>query len=538
MSEAELYMIRARLRGGMLSKAARGELRLRLPVGLVYDAKDKVGLDPDRQVRQSVQLLFDTFARTGSAHRTVKAFREQGLTFPTRMHFGPSKGEIVWGCLNYSRAIEVLRNPRYAGAFCYGRRTQRRAGVDAPLRTVSQPRAQWHTLIVDAHEGYISWAHYEHNLEVLATNALGARNLKCPPREGPALLQGLAICARCGGRMSVRYHHRRGRLSPDYVCSGADQRYALPPCQSVPGDGIDEAIGELLLEVVTPLALEVSLAVQDEVQACIEKADQLRYQQVERARYEVELARRRYMQADPDHRLVVDSLEAEWNEKLRELAQAQQQYEHHRDGDRLMLDETTRSQILALAKSFPGLWRDPDTCALERKRMVRLMIEDATLLKGEHITLQVRFTGGATRSLTLPRPLSAWQERKTSPQVLAEIDRLLDHHTDAEIATILNERGLLSGCGKTFDGYRVRRLRQRCGLKSRHTRLREQGWLSLGEVASKLGVNTWTVKARRAKNLLGLDTRKLNDMGQYMYENPEPRDAEQPGHRSACAQEA
>ena len=156
MSEAELYMIRARLRGGMLSKAARGELRLRLPAGLVYDAKGKVGLDSDRQVRQSVQLLFDTFARTGSAHRTVKAFREQGLTFPTRMHFGPSKGEIVWGSLNYSRVIEVLRNPRYAGAYCYGRRTQRRAGVDAPLRTVSQPRAQWHTLIVDAHEGYIS----------------------------------------------------------------------------------------------------------------------------------------------------------------------------------------------------------------------------------------------------------------------------------------------------------------------------------------------------------------------------------------------
>ncbi len=521
MSEAELHMIRARLRGGMLSKAARGELRLRLPVGLVYDAKGKVGLDPDRQVQQSVQLLLDTFVRTGSAHRTVKAFREQDLTFPTRMHFGPSKGEIVWGSLNYSRVIEVLRNPRYAGAYCYGRRTQRRAGVDAPLRTVSQPREQWHTLIVDAHEGYISWAHYEQNLEVLAANALGQRNLKCPPREGPALLQGLAMCARCGGRMTVRYHHRRGRLSPDYVCSGATSPHALPPCQSVPGDGIDEAIGELLLDVITPLALEVALAVQDEVQARIEQADRLRYQQVERARYEVELARRRYMQTDPDNRLVADSLEAEWNDKLRELAQAQQQYDHHRDGDRLMLDETMRSQILALAESFPRLWRDPDTCALERKRMVRLIIEDATLLKGNDITLQVRFKGGATRSLTLPRPLSAWEERKTSPEVLAEIDRLLDHHTDAEIATLLNERSLLSGCGNTFDGCRVRRLRRRCRIKSRLTRLREAGWLTLGETASKLAVHPWTVKRRHAKGTLGLDTRKLNDMGQYMYENPE-----------------
>ena len=538
MSEAELHLIRARLRGGMLSKARRGELRFRLPVGFVYDPKGQVILDPDVQVRHSVQLLFDTFERTGSAYRTVKAFREQGLTFPARMHFGPSKGEIVWRSLNASRVNEALHNPRYAGAYCYGRRSQRRAGIDAPLRMETLPREQWHTLIVDAHEGYISWQQYENNLEVLAANALGRRKLKCPPREGPALLQGLAVCAQCGGRMTVRYHHRRGRLSPDYVCGGAGKPYALPTCQSIPGEGIDEAIGEVLLEAITPLALEVALAVQDEVQTRIEQADQLRYQQVERARYEVELARRRYMQVDPDNRLVADSLEAEWNQKLRQLAQAQQEYDHHRENDRLQLDESMRSQILTLAKSLPTLWRNPDTPQLERKRMVRLMIEDVTLLKQEDIALHIRFKGGATQSLTVPKPLSAWEERKTSPEVLAEIDRLLDHHTDAEIATILNQRRLLSGCGKTFDGYRVRRLRRRCGLKCRFTRLREQGWLTLTEVAHALGVNPWTVKVRRAKGTLGLDARKLNDAGQYLYENPKTPGFEQPSQSSACTQEA
>lgn len=278
MSEAELYMIRARLRGGMLSKAARGELCLRLPVGLVYDANNRVVRDPDRQVQQSVQLLFDTFVRTGSAHRTVKAFREQHLSFPTRMHFGPAKGELVWRSLNCTRTIQVLHSPRYAGAYCYGRRTRRRAGLDTPLISQSLPREQWHTLIVDAHEGYISWTQYERNLEVLAANALGQGARKCPPREGPALLQGLALCACCGRRMSVRYHHRRGAMSPDYVCAGRGAKFALPPCQSISGAGIDQAIGELLLETLTPLALEVALAVQHEVQARIEQADQLRYQ--------------------------------------------------------------------------------------------------------------------------------------------------------------------------------------------------------------------------------------------------------------------
>jgi len=297
------------------------------------------------------------------------------------------------------------------------------------------------------------------------------------------------------------------------------------------------ARGELLLEVLTPLALEVALAVQDEVQARIEQADQLRYQRVERARYEVELARRRYMQIDPDNRLVADALEAHWNDKLREQTNAQQHYEREREQDRLLIDESMRAQIHALAQSFPTLWRDPETSALERKRMLRLLIEDVTLRKDNDITLQVRFKGGATRTLVIPKPLSAGEERKTSPQVLAEIDRLLDDHTDAEIATVLNTRGLLSGCSNTFDGVRVRRLRQRRRLKSRLTRLREQGWLTLSEIAATLGVSPWTIKRRHCHGTLGVTVCKLNDMGQYMYQNPQTRDATPSHSRSACAQE-
>jgi hypothetical protein len=503
----------------MMSKARRGELRIRLPVGFVYDRQDKVFLNPDRQVQESIRMLFETYRRVGSAHRVVRVFQEQGIKFPMRLHSGPSKGEVVWRELTVSRVNEVLHNPRYTGAYCYGRRQQRRLHLEGRVHVEYAPREQWHSLIPNAHEGYITWEEYEQNQESLAANSCGGpERRKYPAREGPSLLQGLALCGRCGKGMTVRYHHRRGRLGPDYICPGKEQRLAKPICQSIPGESIDDAIGDLLLEVVEPHALEVALLVQEQVQAKIEQSDQLRYQQVERARYEAELARRRYMQVDPENRLA-DSLEAEWNEKLRELERCREEYERRRQEDRQVVDEEMRAQILALARDFPRLWQDPRTPDRERKRMVRLMIEDVTLVKGDEITAQIRFKGGATKSLTLPRPLSSWEEWRTSAEVVEEIDRLLDEYTEGEIAEILNARGFVSGQRKSFQARRVRVIRRAYRLKSRYTRLREQGWWNLTELSKKLATHPTTLKKRRAAGVLGLATVRLNDMDQYLYQN-------------------
>ena len=251
-----------------------------------------------------------TFRRVGSAHGTVKAYREQGLEFPTHPHSGPRKGELVWRPLTNGRVGNVLHNPRYAGAYAFGRRRQRPDGLDGGTRTSGRPREEWHTLITDAHEGYISWAEYEENLERLRQNARATpENRGYPPREGPALLQGLAICGVCGARMSVRYQGSKERPKPYYVCKGAGNTESWPTCQSVPGVEIDRAIGELLLEAMTPVALEVALAVQEELDARIDEADRLRFKQVERARNEAELARGRFKQVDPNHRLVADTLD-------------------------------------------------------------------------------------------------------------------------------------------------------------------------------------------------------------------------------------
>jgi DNA invertase Pin-like site-specific DNA recombinase len=521
MSEAELHVLRARLRGGILNKARRGELGSRLPIGFCYDANERVILDPDRQIQETIGTFFQTFRRTGSAMATVRAFRSQKLHFPRRARSGPAKGEVIWDKLNHARALWVLHNPRYAGAFFFGRTRQRKHGerVRSFLRL---PREEWIALIPHAHPGYISWEEFEENQKRLRDNcqAYGSERRKSPPREGPALLQGLVICGVCGERMTVRYYCRNGRLVPTYTCQRAGIHRAEPICQSIPGQSIDESIGRLMIDAVSPVALEATLAVQQELHSRVEEADRLRLLHVERARYEADLARRRFMQIDPDNRLVADELEAEWNQKLRALAEAKDEYERQRESERTILDEEKRNRILALATNLPKLWNEPATPDRERKRMVRLLIEDVTLLKAKQITVQVRYRGGATQTLTLPLPVPAWALRKTSPEVIAEIDRLLDDYTDSEIARVLAERGFRSRTGKPIGPIMVWRARRHYGLKSRYQRLREKGKITLSEVAKALGVSTATAKLWRRAGLLRAHA--YNDKGQSLFDSPGP----------------
>jgi len=258
--------------------------------------------------------------------------------------------------------------------------------------------------------------------------------------------------------------------------------------------------------------------VQAEIQSRLQEADRLRRAQVDRARYEVQLAQRRYMQVDPANRLVADALETDWNEKLRILKNAQEEYERQGQSDRSVIDAEHRERILALATDFPKLWENPNTAARERKRIVRLMLEDVTLIKDKEITAHVRFKGGATRTISIPRPLTAAEMWKTSPEIVAEIDRLLEQHTTREIANILNERGLSSGTNQNFTGNIVIGILQRYGLKPRRDRLRVAGLLTQHEVAEILGISQGTVSRRCKRGLIRGHV--YNDRGDSLYENP------------------
>ena len=518
MSEAELHILRARLLGGVLSKARRGELRCGLPVGLVYAPDGRVVRDPDQGVQDALRLFFATFRRTGSAFKTVQTFRTQGLGFPQRLRKGPHKGELVWGGLEHAQALHLLHNPRYAGAFVYGRRQTRKTVAGKELTTMRPPE-QWLALIRDAHEGYLSWEEYEGNVHQLRENAQAhAAHRRTPPREGPALLQGLVLCGRCGRRMTVRYHHAVHRILPDYICQREGIERAERLCQVVPGRRLDEAIGALLVEAMTPLALEVALAVQEELSARAAEADRLRAQQVERARHEAELAQQRFLQVHPGNRLVADVLEADWNEKLRALREAQDSYERGRAADRCVVDDEQRKAILALATDFPRLWADPNTPDRERKRIVRLILEDVTLLRGDTIRCHLRFKGGATRTLELPAPVSLGELRRTNSSIIRVIDTLLNHHTDRETAEILNQRGYRSSEGLSFTRLRVRALREAHGLPDRFSRLRSAGKLTLSEMAEHLGVCTATVKQWRDYGVL--TAHLYNDKGECLFDPP------------------
>ncbi len=463
-------------------------------------------------------MLFRTFRRTGSATATVRAFRERKLQFPRRAYRGPHKGEILWGELSHSRALWILHHPRYAGAFCFGR-TRQRKHPDGRHVFERLPREQWAAFLPGAHEGYITWEEFEHNSRRLRDNAqaIGADRKNGPPREGPALLQGLAICAVCGDRMTIRYHVAGGLRVPDYLCQRRGIERAESVCQQIHGGSIDDAIGKLLVETITPVTLEVALTVQKELEARVDEAERARRREVEGARYDAELARRRYMKVDPDNRMVADTLEADWNAKLRALSDSQDRLEEHRKIDR-SLDQQQRARILALATDFPRLWSDPRTPDRERKRMARLLIEDVTLLKTEVVTLQIRFRGGATRTLAVPLPKPAWMMRQTSPEVVAKIDRLLEDYTDAEIAALLNERGLTSGAGKPLHALIVARVRREYGLVDRYDRLRKRGLLDESEIAKRLHVEPCTIKVWRRAGLLV--AHRYNDKGECLYERP------------------
>jgi len=533
MSEAELHFIRARLQGGILSKARRGELPMPLPVGLVEDSTGKVALDPDAAVQRAIAHLFDRFARTSSARAVVQAFNRDGLLFPTRIRTGERKGDLVWSPLTHSRVLRTLHNPRYAGAFAYGqRRTRKTASGKTTTRVV--PREEW-LLIPDAHPGYITFEQYERNLRTLAANATayGTDRAAGPAREGTALLQGLAVCGRCGQRMTVRYHTRKGVQVPDYQCIRVNIQTAGEKCQVIQGNGVDTAISQLLLDTVTPLALEVALNVQAELEARADEADQLRKTHVQRARQRAELARRRYLAVDPDNRLVADTLEADWNDTLRALQTAQDEYERQTAAANAALTEQHKQRIRQLASDFPALWNDPATPARERKRVVRLLIEDVTLTKADQIHVHVRFRGGQTTKLTLPKALNSWQARLTPPDIPAEIDRLLDHHTDAEVAAELNQLGRRSGMKQPFTRRIVADIRHDNNLPSHHKRLRARGLLTHHEIAELLGVHPNTIHAWRRAGLL--HAHRTTDKPDYLYEPPQPDDRirKQQGRRLA-----
>ena len=531
MSEAELHVLRARLIGGQLNKARRGELRMRAPLGMVFDAGGKLMLDPDEQVQGAVRLLFDTFRRTGSAGAVVRYFQEQQVAWPRRVVKGPRAGALVFGELERDRVLAILHNPRYAGAYVYGRTRQRKVRRAGQAWYRRLPREEWKVFLPDAHPGYITWEQFEANQAALRASAQSyGADRRSAPREGVALLQGLVICGRCGRRMTVRYYVSHGHPEPIYRCQRRGIQRAEPVCQNVPGAAIDHAVSELVLETVTPASIDVAVEVFDELRSRAAAIDRAKRAQIARLREDAELAQRQFLLVRPENRLVADNLERHWNEALQRLAAAEEAYAGAGKAETPAITPEMKERVAALVTDLPRVWHDPRTPARDRKRMLRLLIDDVTLLRDDVIRVSIRWRGGATREIQCPLPLGAPDLRRTPAAVVELVRALATEQTDAQIAETLNGRWLRTGTGLPFSRLRVRMLREAYNIQSYAEHLIGARWLTVPQMAELLDVHPDTAKRFAHEGVLRAV--RADDKGTILFEAPTgPLPVAHPGKR-------
>jgi DNA invertase Pin-like site-specific DNA recombinase len=463
MSEAELYVLRARLNGGIRNKAARGELRRGLPVGFVWgEADGEVDFHPDEAVRTTIASVFARFAETGSARRVWLWFRSEGLRFPLRMH---QRCEIRWVEASYTAIHHVLSNPVYAGAYAYGK-TRRETTLDASgarkKRVRHLPQSEWQVLIKEHHEGFIDWRTYEANQARLAANTRpGPHKTGGAVREGSALLQGLVSCGHCGRRLKT--HYRGRNTTPGYHCAGktiVEGRGCY--CLNVGGVQIDGAVARTFLATLEPVKLAATLAAAERFELDTEAALKQWRLSAERAAYEAARAERRYRAVDPDNRLVARGLEREWEQRLTDLETAQAELARRQEQRPCVLSREERERLLALGADLAIVWDAPTTTSRDRKELLRALIEEVILSvdrdePAAHLTL--RWKGGALTDIDVPLPRSRPATIRTDEATLDLVRRLATLYPDTIIAGILNRQGRTTARGHRFEANRVAHLR-------------------------------------------------------------------------------
>ena len=454
MSEAELHVLRARLEGGIRNKAQRGELRKALPIGLVWGEEEgEILLDGDEAVRGAIQTIFDRFAELGSVRQVWLWMRREGVQFPLRRW----EGELRWVTPSYHQIHSVLESPVYAGAYAFGK-TRRERYVDEHGNTRQRmrrlPQAEWGVLIWEHHPGYIDKATYERNRERIAANTRPrAHEPGGAVREGQALLQGIAVCSRCGRKLNVAYDGRRGHPRPSYYCPGrilVENRGSW--CMRVGGMQIDQAVAGALLAALTPAGVKAALQAAEALEADHDAALKQWRLQLERARYQAERAERRYRQVEPEHRLVARGLERDWEHTLQELAKAEAELALREQQRPRALSDQEREQLLSLGADLGRVWSAPTTTDRDRKQLIRCLIEDVTIdvsREERRAQLTIRWRGGAITELIVPLPRHQPAIR-TDEDTIELIRRLAVHYDDGRIAGILNRQGRRSARGERF----------------------------------------------------------------------------------------
>jgi DNA invertase Pin-like site-specific DNA recombinase len=494
-AQAELHIIRARLHGGKLNKARKGELHFALPVGFVFD-DDKITFDADKEVQGAVRIVFELFERESTAYAVVQRFQELGLRFPRRSYGGAWNGKLLWGRLTHSRVLGILANPSYAGTYVFGRyQACKQIGPTGEVRTQSclMPQDEWRVVIPDHHPGYITWDQFLANRQRLAANRTNCEVLAGPTREGLCLLQSLLVCGTCGRRLSVRYTGNGG-LYPIYQCNWK-HREALSQrsCMCVPAKPVDDAIAKRLVTAVTPLTIELAL----EALSSLEERDKAIAAQwrrrIDRARYDADLAERRYEAVDPANRLIASTLEQRWNDAMRRLLELETELANFERQTLRAVTAEQKRQIVQLATDFPRLWNASTTAARDRKRMLRLLIKDITIVKAPEpklLQLCIRWQGGTTETVAVHLPPNRVEAIRYPDTFVDRIRTLAAVHDDDQIIALLKHEGLTSSTGKPFTVGMIRWIRYKHRIPGPPLPVRT---FSVNQVRERYGVSLWVV---------------------------------------------
>ncbi|MGX8009789.1 recombinase family protein [Mesorhizobium sp. ORM8.1] len=494
ISEFELGVLKARMLEAARSKARRGELRLSVPFGYIWHREAGLGLDPDIRLQEVIRLIFARFRELGSARQVLLSITADQIHFPRPSDEGRMTS-FVWLPIRYRNVIAVLKNPFYAGVYVYGKSEKRTSIVDGRARRSyghGKPVGTWEVMIKGHHEGYISWDEYERNQKQLALNNYGRAGGVKSGRGGKALLSGIMTCARCGRRLSVAYTGNP-QSRPVYRCDKPNLMMGLPRCMTFGGPRVDAAVARELLRAIEPLAIEAAFEAERMHRERQDDQRQILDLELQQARYEANLAERRYAACDPDNRLIAAQLEKNWETTLRRL----RDLETRQPTGRPPAIEVDRSAFANMAENLSAAWNGPDVTMRARQQLLRTLIADIIVDVDDavrDVVLMIHWRGGQHSELRVRKPRAGEHGCATTEDALAVMRSMAGRWSDEHIAASLNRMGLPTGQGKTWTAHRVSSVRRVRGIHAYRSAEKDGEWLTMTEAAKALGVTNHAIR--------------------------------------------
>src|SRR5271166_1126346 len=494
ISEFELGVLRARMIDAARSKASRGELRLSVPFGYIWHREAGLGLDPDLCLQEVIRLIFARFRELGSARQVLLSMKADQIHFP-RPSDESRMTSFEWMPIRYRNVISVLKNPFYAGVYVYGKSEKRTEIIEGRARKSyghGKPIGTRDVMIKDHHQGYISWAEYERNQKQLAVNAYGRPGGPKSGRGGRALLSGMLTCGRCGRRLAVAYTGNP-QSRPVYRCDKPNLMMGLPRCMTFGGPRVDAAIARELLRAVEPVAIGAALEAERMHRERQDEEKRILDLELQQARYEANLAERRYAACDPDNRLIAAQLEKNWETALRRV----RDLEARRPGEKQPDIEVDPSAFTNLAENLSAAWNAPGVTMRARQQLLRTLIADIIVNVDDDVrdvVLTIHWRGGQHSELRVRKPRTGEHGCATTEDALAVMRSMAGRWSDEHIAASLNRMGLPTGQGKTWTAHRVSSVRRVRGIHAYRSAEKDGEWLTQTEAAAALRTTSHTIR--------------------------------------------